>query len=413
MSITIADIHAARQRMGTAIMRTPTVRAAALSDLFEADIWLKLETLHYIGSFKERGALNKLLTLSPDERRVGVIASSAGNHAQGVAFHARRLGIPATIVMPISTPFTKVERTERLGAKVELVGETVAEAARHALERSRAGRLVFVHPYDDTLIIAGQGTAGLEMMEDVSGLDCIVTAIGGGGLIAGIAIAAKSIDPKIEIIGVQSALYPSMAAALGRTNEPSGGDTIADGIAVSVPGRLTVPIIEREVRDILLVSEAELESAVMQLAETTRILGEGAGVAPLAGLLQDPKRFKGRRVGLVIGGGNIDARLLSSVLLRGLLHDRRLVQIRVEIPDRPGMLARTSQVIGENGGNIVEIVHQRLFGDVPVKRTQLDLLIETRNGEHLNQIMRALNQAGLPVRDLPRFSQPNQNGRAN
>jgi threonine dehydratase len=367
---------------------------------------LKLETLHPTGSFKERGALNKLKSLTPEERAAGVIAMSAGNHAQGVAYHARRLGIPATIVMPEGTPFTKIERTEAHGATVVLRGHGLTEARRaaHALAEER--RLTFVHPYDDPAIIAGQGTLALELLADVPDLDTLVVPIGGGGLISGIAIAAKALAPAIEIVGVQAALYPSMlnavkgAPADAPRDALSGGQTIAEGIAVKEPGRLTRQIVAALVADILLVDEAALERAVNILLDVQKLAVEGAGAASLAALLAHLERFRGRKVGLVLCGGNIDARVLSSILMRGLVRDGKLVRLRSEISDSPGVLSRITRILGERGGNIVEIYHQRLFYDVPVKRAEVDVVVETRNATHVGEIVGALNEAGFPTRLL-------------
>jgi threonine dehydratase len=382
------------------------VAAPALSALTQAEIVLKLETLHPTGSFKERGALNKLKSLTPGERAAGVIAMSAGNHAQGVAYHARRLGIPATIVMPEGTPFTKIERTEAHGATVVLRGHGLTEARRaaHALAEER--RLTFVHPYDDPAIIAGQGTLALELLSDVPDLDTLVVPIGGGGLISGIAIAAKALAPAIEIVGVQAALYPSMlyavkgAPAGGPRDALSGGQTIAEGIAVKEPGRLTRQVVAALVADILLVDEAALERAVDILLDIQKLAVEGAGAAPLAALLAHPERFRGRKVGLILCGGNIDARVLSSILMRGLVRDGKLVRLRSEINDSPGVLSRITRILGERGGNIVEIYHQRLFYDVPVKRAEVDVVVETRNATHVGEIVGALNEAGFPTRLL-------------
>jgi len=402
LPVTITDIRAAAANIAGEVLRTPSIAAPALSALTGADLILKLETLHPTGSFKERGALNKLKSLTPTQRRDGIIAMSAGNHAQGVAFHAQRLGIPATIVMPEGTPFTKVERTAAHGATVVLRGAGLSEARQEAAALAAERGLTFVHPYDDTAIIAGQGTIGLELLADHPDLDIIVVPIGGGGLISGIAVAAKMLSPKIEIVGVEAALYPSMRQALRDDGQPApaGGQTIAEGIAVKEPGKLTQAICAALVADILLVAESALERAVETLLETQKLVVEGAGAAGLAALLTYPDRFRGRKVALVLCGGNIDARLLSSILMRGLVRAGKLVRLRVEISDSPGVLAKITRIIGDKGGNIVEIYHQRLFQDVPVKPAEVDAVLETRNAGHVGEIVAALEAAGFPTRLL-------------
>ncbi len=378
LPVTIKDVRRAEKAIAGAVNPTPTIRAAALSDLTGCEVYLKLETLHPTGSFKERGALNKLLTLEDAERRAGVIAMSAGNHAQGVAYHARRLGIPATIVMPSGTPFTKIDRTEALGAKVVLKGEGLVDA-RHATEElARERGLVLVHPYDDAAVIAGQGTVALEMLTQCPELEALLVPVGGGGLISGIAVAAKALSPEIEIIGVQSALYPSMYRVLRGIGPglPTEGTTLAEGIAVKEPGALTRRIVAELVGTVRLVTERQLEAAVELLIERQRLIVEGAGAAGVAALLAEPERFGGRRVGIVLTGGNIDARLLASLLMRGLVRGGRLVRLRAELPDIPGVLSRVSGVIGGLGGNIVEVHHQRLFHDTSVKRAELDVVVE-------------------------------------
>ncbi len=400
LPLSLADIRAAAAAIAGAVLHTPAVAAPALTELAGAEIVLKLETLHPTGSFKERGALAKLLGLDAAECKAGVIAMSAGNHAQSLAYHARRLGIPATIVMPEATPFTKVERTEAYGARVVLRGAGLTEARHAAAAIAAAERLTLVHPYDDALVIAGQGTAGLELLADRPELDVIVVPIGGGGLIAGIATAAKALKPTIEIIGVQCALYPSMLHALGRGAAPIGGPTLAEGIAVKEPGRLTQPIIAALVDDILLADEPALERAVAVLLDIEKIVVEGAGAAPLAALLRHAERFRGRRVGLVLSGGNIDARLLASILQRGLVRAGRLVRLRIEITDSPGALAKIAGIIGEKGGNIVEIYHHRLFHDVSVKLAEVEAVVETRNPGHVGEVIGSLIAAGFPTRQL-------------
>ncbi len=400
LPLDLADIRAAAAGLAGAVHRTPAVPAPALSAATGAEIVLKLETLHPAGSFKERGAFTKLRSLDAAQRQTGVIAMSAGNHAQGVAYHARRLGIPATIIMPEGTPFTKIERTESYGARILLRGADLSEAHRAASEIATAEGLTLIHPYDDAKIIAGQGTVGLELMEDHPGLDTLIAPIGGGGLISGVAIAAKALKPGIEIIGVQCALYPSMLHALGRAPPPIGGPTLAEGIAVKEPGALTRAVIGAMVDDIVLVDEPALERAVAMLAEVAKLVVEGAGAAPLAALLTQPERFHGRRVGLIVSGGNIDARLLASILQRALVRGGRLVRLRIGINDIPGALAKITAIIGDQGGNIVEIYHQRLFQDVPVKLAEVDAVIETRNAAHVGRILADLTAAGFPTRLL-------------
>jgi threonine dehydratase len=376
------------------------MRSETLSLITGANLWLKFENLQYTASFKDRGALYRLLQLTPEERRRGVVAVSAGNHAQGVAYHATRLGIPATIVMPAGTPFTKVERTAQHGARVVLRGEGLGEARQAAQEIAAAEGLTLVHPYDDPHIIAGQGTIGLELLADFPALDAIIVPIGGGGIISGIAVAAKALKPEIEIVGVEAALYPSMHHALKDLPAPPGGQTLAEGIAVKEPGRLATAIVRALVADILLVDERQLECAVETLIEAQKLVVEGAGAAPLAALLAAPERFRGRSVALVLCGGNIDARIVASILMRGLVRAGRLVRLRVEISDAPGILAKIAGIIGEKGGNIVEIYHQRLFHDVPVKLAEVDAVLETRNASHVGEIVAALTGAGFPTRLL-------------
>ncbi|HZU91498.1 MAG TPA: threonine ammonia-lyase [Stellaceae bacterium] len=404
LPVTFADIRRAAAAIAGAVVRTPTVPAPALSDLSGAEVYLKLETLQRTGAFKERGALNKLSSLEPAGRRAGVVAMSAGNHAQGVAYHAQRLGIPATIVMPRETPFTKIDRTEAFGAQIVLEGDSLV-AAREAADRlARERGLVLVHPYDDPAVIAGQGTIALELIEDCPGLEAILVPIGGGGLASGIAVAAKALDPRIEIVGVQSALYPSMYRLLRgvEPGPPPAAGTIAEGIAVKEPGQLTRRIVKALVADIRLVDEAALEGAIELLVERHKLVAEGAGAAGVAALLAAPDVFRGRKVGIVVCGANIDSRLLSSILMRGLVRSGRLVHLRSELPDVPGALSRLSKVIGERGGNIVEVHHQRLFQDVPVRRAELDIVVETQSRRHVEALIGALAAAGFPTQLLSR-----------
>jgi threonine dehydratase len=368
------------------------------------ELYLKLENQQFTGSFKDRGSYVKLASLPEPAQRTGVIAMSAGNHAQGVAYHAQRLGIPATIVMPESAPFSKVERTRSFGARVVQAGDTIDEAAETARELMAAERLTFVHPYDDPLAIAGQGTIGLEMLEDQPDLDAIVVPVGGGGVMAGTALAATALRPGIEMIAVESELFPSMYQAIQGQPVTCGGASLADGIAVKGPGKLTRPVIERLVARHLLVSEAEIEAAVTLLSESQKVVAEGAGATPLAAAQQARAELAGRKVGLVICGGNIDTRVLASVLMRGLVRDGRLVRLRVDINDAPGVLAKVAGLIGRTGANIVEVYHQRLFHDVPVRKAEIDCVVETRNREHVREIVEALEAGGFPTRTLSTLS---------
>lgn len=397
MTITLEDVRAAAARIAGHLPRTPTVEAPRLGDMAGCRMHLKLENLHATSSFKERGALNKLLSLGEAERRAGVIAMSAGNHAQAVACHATRLGIRSTIVMPAFTPFTKVERTENLGATVELHGETLSEAAAFAQDLAARDGLTFVHPYDDPLVAAGQGTAALELLEDVPDLDVLVIPIGGGGLIAGMATAAKALRPDLEIVGVQCSLYPAVRQALAGQPITCGGATVAEGIAVKAPGALTLPIIRTLVDDVVEVGEARLEEAVYRLATVQKQVAEGAGAAALAAVLEEPERYRGRKVGIVLSGGNIDSRIMAQVLMRGLVHEGRIVRLRIGITDAPGALARVTRLLGEAGANIVEVHHQRLFHNVPVKMAEVDVVLETRNQTHVETLIARMKDAGYPT----------------
>jgi threonine dehydratase len=402
LPVSIADIRRAEAAIAGALAKTPLVAAPTLSEAAGCTVYLKLETQHPTGSFKERGALNKLLTLGDNQRRAGVVAMSAGNHAQGVAYHARRLGIPATIVMPEGTPFTKIDRTEALGATVLLQGDSLAAARRASDKLARERGLIPVHPYDDPDVIAGQGTIALEILAARPDLDALIVPTGGGGLISGIAVAAKALKPDIEIVGVQSALYPSMREVLqGRTPDIAvAGATLAEGIAVKEPGKITRRIVATLVADILLVDDVQVEAAIEHLIDREKLVVEGAGAAGVAALLANPERFRGKRVGIVITGGNIDARLLASVLMRGLVREGCLVRLRSELPDVPGALSRLSGVVGGTGGNIVEVHHQRLFQDSSVKRAELDVVVETQNRRHVDAIVAALIEAGFPTQLL-------------
>ena len=399
MSITIKDIEAARRVIKGAVLRTPMLPAPRLSALTGADVYVKYENLQVTNSFKDRGALVKLTSLSEAERKRGVVAMSAGNHAQSVAYHAARLGIPATIVMPVTTPFVKVAATRSHGAEVVLDGETVAEAQLRCEQIQSERGMTLVHPYDDPLIMAGQGTIACEMLEDAGDLDCLVIPVGGGGLIAGNAIAARAIKPDIEIVGAEAALYPAVWNALHNESRPIGGATLAEGIAVKNVGKLTLPVICELVSGIVLVTEAELERAVNAYLTLQKTMAEGAGAAGLAALLAEPARFRGKKVGLILCGGNIDPRILASIMVRELERETRIVSFRLTIPDRPGVLGIIATRLGELGANILEVEHRRLLLDVPAKGAKLDVIIETRDGAHAAEIMAALAADGYhPVR---------------
>jgi threonine dehydratase len=397
--VTLADIEAARRVIAGHVLRTPTLPAPPLSALTGAEVFVKYENLQVTNAFKERGACVKFAALSESERRRGVIAMSAGNHAQAVAYHARRLAIPATIVMPVTTPFVKVKATEALGATVVLDGETLTQAQARAAAIANEGNLVWVHPYDDPHIIAGQGTIALEMLEEVPDLDVLVVPIGGGGLIAGCAIAARAVRPAIEIVGVECTLYPSMWNALHQQHRPCGGPTLAEGIAVSNVGTLTLPIVRDFVRDIILVDEPLLERAVNAFLTLQKAMAEGAGAAGLAAMLAEPARFRGRKVGLILCGGNIDPRILASIMVRELERAERIVSFRLTIPDRPGILGQIATRLGGFGANILGVDHHRLFLDVPAKGAKVDVTMETRDAAHAEEIFRALAADGYqPVR---------------
>src|ERR671923_1322465 len=397
MAVSIADVRAAAERLAGAIERTPCVPSRTLGRLTGCELYLKFENLQFTASFKERGALNKLLSLSDAERRRGVIAMSAGNHAQAVAYHAARLGIPTTIVMPRGSPNTKIKNTQVHGAKVMLEGENLFEAGKHARALAAKENLVFVHPYEDPLIIAGQGTVALEMLEAVPKLEVLVVPVGGGGLIAGCAIAARALRPGIQIFGVESQNYPSMHQRLHGQPVECGGDTIAEGIAVKDVGNTAFAVIRELVEEVLVVKEETIERAVAALIEIEKTVAEGAGAAALAALLEHPGRFAGKRVGLPISGGNIDSRVLASVLMRGLVRDARLVRLRVTMPDVSGSLAKVCALIAEAGGNIVEVQHQRVFGTSSVKSPEVEFLIETRDRDHTEALVQLLERNGVRV----------------
>jgi len=397
MTIALADIERASAALKGVVVETDFTLSRTLSHMLGAEVWLKFENRQFTGSFKDRGALNRLLALDEPARRKGAIAMSAGNHAQGVAYHAGRLGIPPTIVMPLGTPFVKIAGTEVLGAKVRLAGETVDEAAIYAHELAAKEGLTFVHPYDDPLVIAGQGTVALEIIAAGPALDALIVPIGGGGLIAGIATAYAAKSPVTKIHGVQAALYPSMWNELRGEARPLGGASVADGIAVKTPGALTRPIIERLVESLILVGEDAIEQAILTLLEIEKTLAEGAGAASLAALMVERGRFAGKRVGLIVTGGNMDPRLLASVIMRGLVRAGRIARLRLTIADRPGMLAQVAQIVGARHANILEVYHERAFLQVPAKSAGLVLVLETRDESHVSQVMAGLGDAGFSV----------------
>jgi len=394
------DVRAAAVRLAGHVLRTPTRRSLTLSQITGAEVFLKFENLQFTASFKERGARNRLAALTPDERRRGVIAMSAGNHAQGVALHAKLLGIPATIVMPRNTPHVKVKYTEAHGARVLLEGATIEEAAAYATDLAARENLVFVHPYDDLLVIAGQGTIALEMLEEAPEIDTLAVPVGGGGLVSGMAIAARAARPDVTVVGVETELYPALKSALDGVSRPCGGDTLAEGIAVSTAGRHTLPLVREFVAEILLVSETSLEQAVTLLLGVEKTLVEGAGAAGLAAMLQHPRRFKGRRVGLVLSGGNLDARLLAAILTRDLAREGRITRLRVALSDVPGQLAKISALLARHDGNVLDLQHQRIFTPLPARNTYLDITVETRDRAHLEDILAAVRTAGYDVRVL-------------
>jgi threonine dehydratase len=395
---TIDDIRAAAEVIRGAVERTPTHYSRTLSKLAGCEIYLKFENLQFTSSFKERGAVNKLMSLTPDQRKRGVVAMSAGNHAQAVAYHGGRLGIPTTIVMPEFAPFVKVKHTKAFGADVILFGATLNEGYDRARQIADEEGRTLVHPYDDPRIIAGTGTIGLELLHDVPDIDTIVVPIGGGGLISGIAIAAKTLKPDVRIFGVQAALYPSMYDAMKGADLPCAGQTIAEGIAVKKPGKLTQAIIDELVADILLVSEEQIECALTTLLEIEKTVVEGAGATGFAAVRANPDLFRGRKVAIVLSGGNIDVRLLSNMILRELSREGRLLSVVIEIEDRPGILAKIATLVGEAGGNILEVSHNRMMMDLNAKSADLGMVIETRDSAHADEIRKALLDAGFVLR---------------
>lgn len=397
MTLEFKDIQKAYKAIKDYHIRTPTVRAARLSVHLGIDLYLKLENLQYTNSFKARGALNKLLSLDGAQRRNGVIACSAGNHAQGVAFHAQRLGIPATIIMPEGTPFNKIAKTQDFGAKVVLFGKNLPEAMEETMRRAREQGLAFIHPYDDPLVAAGQGTIGIEMMEQRPDLDVVVVPTGGGGMMAGVATAIHAINPRIEIIGAQAKGYAAVKNAIDDEHAKIGGATLAEGIAVKHPGEDNIKVIRKLVSRIETATEVEIEEAIFDLLSAEKIVAEGAPGAGLAVIKNNLKDFKGKKVGLILCGGNIDSRMLSTLIMRGLVRDGRITRLRFEIDDTPGQLADIARIIGESQANVIEIVHQRMMQAVPLKRAELDVVIEAQDKDHVNKILRALRKFGFTV----------------
>jgi threonine dehydratase len=393
--LTLQHVTQAAQRIGAQVLNTPFVESKTLSQITGAQIFLKFENLQFTSSFKERGACNKLMQLTDEERAHGVVAMSAGNHAQGVAHHAQRLGLRAVIVMPQFTPGVKVENTRRLGAEVVLHGDTLDEARAHALQLAEQHRLTLVHPYDDEAIVAGQGTVGLEMLQAVPDLDMLVIAVGGGGLIAGIATAAKVLQPRIQVVGVQTQRFPAMFNAIKGTAHAQGTSTIAEGIAVGTPGKITQAIIRSKVDDMVLVDEGDIEQAIVMLLEIEKTLVEGAGAAGLAAVLKYPDLFKGKKLGLVLCGGNIDPLLLSSIIERGMVRAGRLARVRVSARDVPGSLAKITATVAQTGANINEVQHQRAFTLLAAQNVEIELVVQTRGREHLTQVLAALGAVGF------------------
>ena len=395
LMLNLQTIQDAAARLRGQVLETPCVESRTISEIVGAQVFLKFENLQFTASFKERGAANKLAQLSASERQRGVVAMSAGNHAQGVAYHAQRLGIQAVIVMPRCTPGVKIERTRGFGAEVVLHGDTLESARAHADTLAAERQLVFVHPYDDEAIAAGQGTAALEMLASVPDLDCLVVAIGGGGLIAGMATAAKALRPGIEVIGVQTVRFPAMFNAIKGTAHPQGSSTIAEGIAVGTPGRITRAVVAQQVDDIVLVDEGDIEQAIVMLLEIEKTLVEGAGAAGLAAMLKTPERFAGNKVGLVLSGGNIDPLLLAAIIERGMVRSGRLARIRVGARDVPGVLARIVTTVAEAGANVEEVHHQRAFTALAVQNVEIELVLQTRGPAHVTELLERLRSAGL------------------
>jgi len=397
LPVTVDDILAARARIAGAIVRTPTLVSQTFSEMLGCQVYLKFENLQFTAAYKERGALNRLLTLDEAAREKGVIAASAGNHAQGLAYHGKRLGVPVTIVMPTTTPIVKVTQTQGHGATVVQFGEKFDDAYAHARQLEVEQGLTFIHPFDEPDIIAGQGTVALEMLEDAPQIDTLVLPVGGGGLFSGMGVAARAMKPDIQLIGVQAELYPSMYSHIRGADLACDGDTLAEGIAVKQPGLLTRRFVERLANDMLLVTERRLEEAVSLLLQIEKTVCEGAGAAGLAALLSHRDQFAGRHVGLVLTGGNIDTRLLANVLLRDLARSGRLARLRIIMQDRPGALYQVARIFDQEAVNILELSHQRIFTNLPAKGLSLDVECETRDGAHLQRLLSALRAAGYEV----------------
>jgi threonine dehydratase len=397
MTLTFEDVQTAYEAIKDSTIRTPCVKAARLSVHLGIDLYLKLENLQHTNAFKARGALNKLLTLSDEQRTNGVIACSAGNHAQGVAYHAQRLGIPATIVMPNGTPFNKIQRTEDFGGRVVLHGDNFDESVQFTMDMAAEKNFTIIHPFDDVAVAAGQGTLGLEIMEQQPDLDAVVVPIGGGGLIAGVATALKGVKPAIEVVGAQAEMFDAVMASLEGRAMPLGGGTLAEGIAVKAPSAANVAVIDERVDWIDSASEAEIEEAVFDLLSAEKLVAEGAPGAGLAVIKKNLEKFKGKKVCLVVCGGNIDSRLLSTLILRGLVRDGRITRLTFEIDDTPGQLSDISRIIGESGANVVEVIHQRMMQSVSLKKAELEVVIEARDSQHVQEVMKTLQNAGFKV----------------
>lgn len=401
MTLTAADIHAAARRLQGQVLDTPCMPSRTLSAIAGCEVFLKFENLQFTASFKERGALNKLAQLTPEESARGVLAVSAGNHAQGVAYHAQRLGIPATIVMPRFAPAVKVENTRRFGATVVLEGDTFDDARAHGLQLAQQRGLTLVHPYDDLAVAAGQGTIGLEMLAEQPAIDTLLVAIGGGGLISGVATAARSIRPDVQVIGVQTERFPAVWNAMHNQRNECAQATIADGIGVRVPGALTLPLIRERVDDVLLVGEDDIEQAILMLLEIEKTVVEGAGAVGLAALMKHRSRFQGRKVGLVLSGGNIEPLVLAEIIQRGMVKSGRLARLRFDIRDVPGALADVAALLGKLGANIDEVQHQRAFTSLSVERAQIEVVVHTRGDAHIEEILVAARAHGYHAERMP------------